>query len=37
MAIGGYSIGGYWWLFRCKPFVVILLMVINDYYIVSYC
>jgi hypothetical protein len=27
-AIGGYSINRYWWLFHCKPLVVILLMVI---------
>ncbi len=30
-AIGAYPINGYWWLFRCKPLVVILLMVINGY------
>jgi hypothetical protein len=31
MAIGGYFMNGYWWLFRCKTLVVIdgfLLMVI---------
>jgi hypothetical protein len=27
--IGGYSIGGYWWLFRYKPLVVILFVVID--------
>jgi hypothetical protein len=41
MAIGGYFINGYWGLFRYKPLVVILLVVIdgcfiNDYYIISY-
>ncbi len=31
MAIGGYYIHGYWWLF-----MVILLMVIDDYFIDDY-
>ncbi len=39
VAIGEYSIGGYcgcfinsyWWLFHCKPLVVILLVVIDGY------
>ncbi len=26
--IGGNFINGYWWLFHCKPLVIILLMVI---------
>jgi hypothetical protein len=30
-AIGGYFIGGYWWLL-----IVIILMVIGDYYINNY-
>jgi hypothetical protein len=30
--IGGYFIGGYWWLL-----MAILLMVINGYCIISYC
>jgi hypothetical protein len=36
MAIGGYSINGYWWLFRCKPLVVILLVVIDGYFVHGY-
>jgi hypothetical protein len=32
VAIGGYFIGGYWWLL-----MVILLMVISGYCIISYC
>jgi hypothetical protein len=36
MAIGGYYINGYWWLFRCKPSVVILLVVIDGYFINGY-
>jgi len=28
ITIGGYLINDYWWLFRCKPLVVILLVVI---------
>jgi hypothetical protein len=32
----GYSINGYYWLFRCKPLAVILLMVIDDYFIIRY-
>ncbi len=31
MVIGGYSINDYWWLFYCKPLVVILLVAIDDY------
>jgi hypothetical protein len=27
------AIGGYWWLFHCKPLVVILLVVIDGYFI----
>jgi len=34
--IGGYSINGYWWLSPCKPLMVILLMVIDGYFINSY-
>jgi len=34
--IGGYYIIGYWWLFHCKPLVVILLVVINGYFINEY-
>ncbi len=37
MAIGGYSINDFWWLFRCKPLVVIDGYVINDYCIISFC
>ncbi len=42
MTIGGYFINGYWWLFHCKPLVVIflmaiLLMGINGYCIINYC
>jgi hypothetical protein len=32
MVIGGYFINGYWWLFHCKP-----LVVIDGYCIISYC
>ncbi len=31
MEIGGYSIGGYWWLL-----IVIILVAINGYYINGY-
>jgi hypothetical protein len=31
VAIGGYSINGYWWLFHCMPLVVILLVATNGY------
>jgi hypothetical protein len=31
MAIGGYSINGYWLLFHCKLLVVILLVAIDGY------
>jgi len=31
MAIGGYFIDGYWWLFCCKPLVVIDGYFINGY------
>jgi len=31
MAIGGCFINGYWWLFYCKPLVVILLLAIDGY------
>jgi hypothetical protein len=37
MAIGGYSINGYWWLFRYKPLGVILLVVSDGYFINGYC
>jgi hypothetical protein len=36
MVVGGYSINGYWWLFHCKPLVVILLVVFNGYFINGY-
>jgi len=36
MAIDGYFICKYWWLFRCKPLVVILLVIIDGYFINSY-
>jgi len=36
MAIGDYSINGYWWLFRCQPLVIILLVVIDGYFINGY-
>jgi hypothetical protein len=36
MAIGGYFINGYWWLFRCKPLLVILFVVIDGYIIDDY-
>ncbi len=36
MAIGGYSINGYQLLFHCKPLVVILLVVIDGYFINGY-
>ncbi len=36
MAIGDYFINGYWWLFRWKPLVVILLVVINGYFTNDY-
>jgi len=35
-AIGGYSINRYWWLFRCKPLVAILLIAIGGYSVVSH-
>jgi hypothetical protein len=42
MAIVGYLIYGHWWLSRCKPLAIILLVIIdgyfiNGYYIISYC
>jgi hypothetical protein len=39
MVIGGYFINGYWWLFRCKHWwlLMAILMVINGYCIISYC
>jgi hypothetical protein len=42
MIIGGYYINDYWWLFHYKPLVLILLTIIdgyfiNGYYIRSYC
>jgi hypothetical protein len=36
MAIGDYSINDHWCLFRCKPLVVILLVVIDGYFINGY-
>jgi hypothetical protein len=36
VAIGGYSINGYWWLFDCKPFVVILLVAVDGYFTNKY-
>jgi hypothetical protein len=30
------AIGGYWWLFHCKPVVVILLVAIDGYSIGGY-
>jgi len=35
-AIGGYSISGYWWLLYWWPFVIILLMAIDEYFINVY-
>jgi hypothetical protein len=37
--INDYYVNSYWWLFRCKPLVVIdgyFIMVINRYCIISY-
>jgi hypothetical protein len=31
--ISDYYINCYWWLFRCKPLVIILLVVIDGYFI----
>jgi len=31
VVIDGYFINGYWWLFHCKPLVVILLIGIDGY------
>jgi hypothetical protein len=36
VAIGGYFIIGYCWLFYCKPLVTILLVVITSYFIGGY-
>jgi hypothetical protein len=36
MAIGGYSINGYWWLFYQWLLVVIFLITIGGYCINSY-
>jgi len=36
MAIGDYSIDGYWWLLYYKPLVIILLVVIDGYSIDGY-
>jgi len=33
LPIGGYFINVYWWLFRCKPLVFILLVIIDAYFI----
>jgi len=40
MAISGYFINGYLWLFHYKPLVAIdgySIGVINDYFIINYC
>ncbi len=37
MVINDYYINGYWWLFCCKPLVVIDGYFINGYCIISYC
>jgi hypothetical protein len=37
MAIDGYSIGGYWWLFYYRLLAPILLMAIGGYSISYYC
>jgi len=36
MAIGGYSINGYWWLFYEWLLVTILLMAISDYSVINH-
>jgi len=36
MAITGYYINGYWWLFHCRSLVVILLVAIDGYFIDGY-
>jgi hypothetical protein len=36
LAIGGYIVSGYCWLFYCNPFVVFLFLVIDDYFIGGY-
>jgi hypothetical protein len=36
MDIGGYSIGGYWWLLIGIILMVILLMAISDYSIINH-
>ncbi len=36
MAIGGYFIKDYWWLFHCKPLLVISLVAISGYFINVY-
>jgi len=36
MTINGYFIGGYWWLLIGKPLGVILLVVIDGYFINDY-
>jgi hypothetical protein len=36
VVIGGYFINNYWWLFRCKPLVVILLVVVDGHFINGY-
>jgi hypothetical protein len=35
-SIDGYFINGYYWLFYCKPLVVILLVIIGGYFINGY-
>jgi hypothetical protein len=36
MAIGGYYIDGYWWLFYCWLLVDIILMAIGGYFTAVY-
>jgi hypothetical protein len=36
MLINDYYIAGFLWLFRCKPLVDILLVVIDGYFIIDY-
>jgi hypothetical protein len=37
VAIGGYYVNGFWLLFRYRPMVVILLVVIDSSFINGYC
>jgi len=39
MVIGGYYINGYWWIFNCRYWgllMIIILMVIGEYFIGGY-